>query len=149
MPLDNSRWLLKVWCYTGNAHKQPINCHNNSVQHISKCSRTTTCWRYVGGKKHGPLFPKRQFFWLPNQVKSRSRKMEFYYVRIVLKFDRHLGSLSNFKVTGNVETRISRLRDFARFWGKTSVRLVNRDPVGFLIIVGIVFSWLPVLCHWL
>ena len=37
--------------------------------------------------------------------------------------------LWNFKTIGKVQIRISRLRDFARSCGKTSVRLVNRGPV--------------------
>ena len=34
----------------------------------------------------------------------------------------------NFRATGKVSTRISRLRDFTRSCGKTSYRLVNRGP---------------------
>ena len=37
--------------------------------------------------------------------------------------------LSNFKTIGRVWTWISRLRDFTRSCGKSSVRLVNRGPV--------------------
>ena len=39
------------------------------------------------------------------------------------------GCLSNFRSIGKVLTRISRLRDFTRSCGKTSVHLVNRSPV--------------------
>ena len=36
--------------------------------------------------------------------------------------------LLNFRAIGKVQTRISRLRDFTRSYGKTSYRLVNRGP---------------------
>ena len=50
--------------------------------------------------------------------------------RIGLNFDRHLDSFAaelpaNFSAIGKVETRISRLRDFTRTYGKTPVRLMN------------------------
>ena len=37
--------------------------------------------------------------------------------------------LSDFRAIGKVKTRISRLRDLTRSYGKTSVRLVKRGPV--------------------
>ena len=40
----------------------------------------------------GPLFTKRTDVLPPNIVKSRSREIDCYHDRIVLKFDRHLGS---------------------------------------------------------
>ena len=38
--------------------------------------------------------------------------------------------LSNFEAIGKVETRISRLRDFTRSYGKTSTRLMKRGRPG-------------------
>ena len=49
--------------------------------------------------------------------------------------------LSNFSAIGNVKTRISRLRDFTRSCGKTSVRLVNRGPWWYSIFIYIVKSY--------
>ena len=46
--------------------------------------------------------------------------------------------VSNFRAIVKVKTQISRLRDFTRFWGKTSFRLVNIDPGKH---IGM-FSWL-------
>ena len=40
--------------------------------------------------------------------------------------------LSNFRSIWALQHPISRLRDFARFGGKTSYRLVNRGPVAFI-----------------
>ena len=56
--------------------------------------------------------------------------------------------LSNFRAIRKVLTRISRLRDFTRFCGKTSVRLVNRGPAILpprQMEVGSAILWIPTL----
>ena len=45
--------------------------------------------------------------------------------------------LPNFRAIGKVQTRISRLRDFTRSCGKTSYRLVNRDPGKSALTAGL------------
>ena len=45
----------------------------------------------------GPLFTKQTDVLLVDLAKSRSREIRVYTLSIALKFDRHLGSLSNFR----------------------------------------------------
>ena len=61
------------------------------------CLRTCVVFRMGKDRDPGPLFTKRTV--LPqNLMKSRSTKIGFYNDRIVLKFDRHLGSAADMLV---------------------------------------------------
>ena len=81
------------------------------------------------------LFPKQADV-LPQAVlKSRSREIDIYTFIFALKFDGHIGSSAAdmpVKFQSDINTQS---RDFTRSWGKTSVRLGNRDPgVGLLCL---------------
>ena len=95
-----------------------------------------TLWRRyncVACPLGGPLFAKRTDVLPQDLVKCRCREIACYNDRIVLKFARHFGSPaaevpSKFQSHWKSLKPISRLRDFARSCGKTSVRLLNRSP---------------------
>ena len=72
----------------------------------------------------GFLFTKRLCVLLPDLMKSRSSEIGCYNGNIALKVD----TLSSFRAIGTVYIEISRLRDFTRCCGKTSVGLVNTGP---------------------
>ena len=81
----------------------------------------------------GPLSTKRKDVLPQDLVKSRIREIVCYNDRIVLKFDRHLGSAAAkvpviFQSDWKYLNINLGLRCFTRSWGKTSVRLVNRGP---------------------
>ena len=85
----------------------------------------------------GPLFTKRTDVLPQTLAKSRSREIGCYDDHIALLWNLTGISaallprfLSNYRAIGKVKTRTSRLRDFARSCGKTSVRLVTRGSVG-------------------
>ena len=69
----------------------------------------------------------------PNLAKFRRSEIGCYNDRIALKFHSHFGSgaaeeSSKVRTILKDQTRISRLRGFARSWGETSVRFVNKVP---------------------
>ena len=85
----------------------------------------------------GSLFTKATGVLPHDLVKSRSRAIGCYNYRIALKWNLTgisaallSCSLSNFRVIGEVYTRISRLRDFTSSYGKKSACLVKRGPDG-------------------
>ena len=112
---------------------------NTAVNHLRTklfCENTESwvdiCVRLIRGRQDpGLLFARRWDVVPPNLLKSRSRELSCCNDRSVLKFDRHLGSAAAevlAKFQSDWKNVKSRLRDFTRFCGKTSVRLVNRAP---------------------
>ena len=55
--------------------------------------------------------------------------------------------LSNFRAIRPLQHPISRLRDFTRFGGKTSYRLVNRGPVLKVLFPGFLFLPIHMITH--
>ena len=78
------------------------------------------------------LFTKRTDVLPQYIVKSRSRAIQVYTFLIALKFDRHRCCRDACRVQSDTlimtTNLISLLRHFTSFGGKTSYRLVNRDP---------------------
>ena len=77
-------------------------------------------------KTSRPLFTKRKDILPQDLGNSRRREIACYKYRIVLKFDRHLGSAA---AEAPDKFQIDCLQEFTRSYRKTSVRLVNRGPL--------------------
>ena len=74
-----------------------------------------------------PLLKKRMDVFPQDLIKSRSREILAQIISIILKSVLPR-CLSNLRAIGSLQHPISQLRYFAKFGGKTFVRLVNRGP---------------------
>ena len=133
-PLGNARCLSRF------PEVHTVSTATTESRYMTNWWKRIICPRSVkragnSGENLGPVSISEKTSYCKISWSLEAARFVFRICSIALKFDRHFGSIANFKAIRQFKIPISLLRDFARSYDKTSFRILRRAQIITMILM--------------